>query len=692
MTTKAELVSWLKTSTARRVVLVEVDGVVDPVKRNIFTYTEQFDNGSWSKSLDRISDTNALAPDGTLTADKLIPHTTNGSHYVYRQPTVIAGTTYTLSLYAKAAERNLISLWRSSTGGGFAGSVGASFNVSTGTVWGITGSCAPRIEPVGNGWYRCSIQVTASNTATGTIGFGSHNSTNLGGYIGSFAGDDVGGLFVWGAQLEVGGLTDYQRVVDASTFNQVRSTQYLSNRAYGTTNTDTPANTQYSAIVTGGVTFSESMDLEGRATIGYGDIELDNSTGILDNWLNWSWANKPVRVYIGDSGWSKADFYQIFSGFVADIDSKNRTSVNLILADRLQYLNVPVTETLLSTVSGNNLSAQAQQNPVPLCFGECFNVTPTVIHTSNLIYQVHSGQIEDIIEVRDNGAVVSVTKDLATGRFTLLTNPVGAITCSVQGAKWGTPTPVYSNKLGALVKLLLESYGRQLASTELDAASFSNFDQAGATTEASIGVFLNQRENLLDLCQRLLSSVGAYLVCGLDGKFKLTQLKTDYASGEQYSVSTTDMEERSLSIAQKVPVKSSIKLNYNKNWTPQSSGLASGLKPEVVDIFSREYYSTTATDSAVKTQYGQLAEPVAKDTLLLTTAAATAEANRLLNIYKTPRFIYKATYLSHMLPCELGDVIKLTHPRFGLSTGKWGTAVQIERDWLNGRVNIGILV
>ena len=692
MTTKAELVSWLKTSTARKVVLVEVDGVIDTANRNIFTYTEQFDNGSWTKSSDRISQTNALAPDGTLTADKLIPTTALASHYVYRQPTVIAGTTYTLSLYAKAAERNLISLWRSGTGGGFAGSVGAAFDVSTGTVWGITGSCAPRIEAAGNGWYRCSIEVTAANTAPGTIGFGSHNSTNLGGYIGSFAGDDVGGLFVWGAQLEVGSLTDYQRVVDAATFNQVRSTRYLSNRAYGTNSTDTPASTQYQAIVTGGVTFSESMDLEGRATIGYGDIELDNTAGILDIWLNWSWANKPVRVYIGDASWPKADFYQIFSGFVADIDSKNRNSVNLILADRLQYLNVPVTETLLGTVIGNNLSTQAQQNPVPLCFGECFNVTPTVIHTSNLIYQVHNGQIEDVIEVRDNGAVVPVTKDLGTGRFSLQRSPVGAITCSVQGSKWGTPTPVYSNKLGAIVKLLLESYGKQVATTDIDATSFANFDLTGASTEASIGVFLNQRENLLDLCQRLLSSVGAYLVCGLDGKFKLTQLKTGYTTGEQYSVSPTDMEERSLSIAQKVSVKSSVKLNYNKNWTPQATGLASGLKPEVVDIFSREYYSTTSTDSAVKTQYVQLAEPVAKDTLLLTTTVATAEATRLLNIYKTPRFIYKATYLSHLLPCELGDVIKLTHPRFGLSTGKWGTAVQIERDWLNGRVNIGILV
>lgn len=686
MTTKAELVSWLKTNTARRVVLVEVDGVINStstIRRNLLTYTEQFDNAGWIKTRSSITTNSAVAPDGSSTADKIVEDTATGTHAVSQSVTIAATTAYTLTCYAKKSERPALVLQFPSTP--FGATVLSYFDLETGTI-GTFQNCTASISNAGNGWYRCSITATSTVGGAGTVAiYASLTNTN------SYSGDGTRGIFIWGAQLEVGlGASNYQRVVDATNYDQTIGTQYFANRAYGTTNTDYPANTQYSAIVTGGVTFSESMDLEGRATIGYGDIELDNTTGALDAWLTWSWANKPVRVYIGDASWTKADFYQIFSGFVADIDSKNRTSVNLILADRLQYLNVPVTETLLSTVSGNNLSAQAQQNPVPLCFGECFNVTPTVIHTANLIYQVHSGQIEDIIEVRDNGAVVAVTKDLGNGRFSLLNSPFGTITCSVQGAKWGTPTPVYSSKLGALVQHLLESYGRQILTSDINTATFTAFD---AATQADIGVFLNQRENLLDLCQRLLSSVGGYLVCGLDGKFKLTQLKTDYTEGsQQYSVSPTDMEERSLAIAQKIPVKSSIKLNYNKNWTVQNTGLAGGLKPDVVDVFAREYYSTTATDSVVKEYYDQLAEPVAKDTALLTTTAATTEATRQLNIYKTPRFIYKATYLSHLLPCELGDVVKLTHPRFGLTSGKFGTAVQIERDWLNGRVTIGILV
>jgi hypothetical protein len=152
------------------------------------------------------------------------------------------------------------------------------------------------------------------------------------------------------------------------------------------------------------------------------------------------------------------------------------------------------------------------------------------------------------------------------------------------------------------------------------------------------------------------------------------------------------MYERSLAISQKVPVQGSVKLSYCKNWTPQTTGLAGALKPDVATIFGKDSYLTASSDPTVLSRYNQTEEPVAKDTLLVTTEQATAEAERLLTIYKTPRYVYTATYYAHLLFCELGDQVLLTHPRFGLTNGKRGTVVQINRDWLAGKVNIGILV
>ena len=40
---------------------------------------------------------------------------------------------------------------------------------------------------------------------------------------------------------------------------------------------------------------------------------------------------------------------------------------------------------------------------------------------------------------------------------------------------------------------------------------------------------------------------------------------------------------------------------------------------------------------------------------------------------------------------ELGDTWTLTHERLGLSAGKTGLVVSIERDWLKGRCTVGVL-
>lgn len=212
------------------------------------------------------------------------------------------------------------------------------------------------------------------------------------------------------------------------------------------------------------------------------------------------------------------------------------------------------------------------------------------------------------------------------------------------------------------------------------------------TISADIGIFISDRENVLDVCQRIANSVGAFLVTDLAGKFKLIRLVTDYVGTPTYTVTKEDMEEASLQISDKLDVIGSVKLAYCKNWTVQDTGLAGGLPSNNVALFAKDWWYITAKDTTVLGNYQQNAEPPQKDTLLLTTAAANTEAARLLNIKKVPRFIYTATYFSHMLLTELGDFVRITYPRFGLDAGKTGMVVSVDRDWLNGRITIGVLI
>lgn len=223
-----------------------------------------------------------------------------------------------------------------------------------------------------------------------------------------------------------------------------------------------------------------------------------------------------------------------------------------------------------------------------------------------------------------------------------------------------------------------------------DGNNLTNFDKNIVT--ANVGVFITDRENALEVCQKLANSIGSYIVPDITGKLKLIRLETDYLGTPTYEVTREDMEESSLEISDKLDVEGAVKLAYSKNWTLQDTGLAGGLPGASVALFAKEWWYSTSKDTTTLSRYQQNSEPVQKDTYLVSTTEADLESQRLLNIKKVPRFIYTATYFSHLLLTELGDYIKITYPRFGLDNGKTGMVVSVDRDWLRGRVSIGVLI
>lgn len=220
----------------------------------------------------------------------------------------------------------------------------------------------------------------------------------------------------------------------------------------------------------------------------------------------------------------------------------------------------------------------------------------------------------------------------------------------------------------------------------------SNLTPFDLSVSADAGLYLDSRANALEICQQLASSVGAYVVTDLAGKFKIFQLVIDNNAAADYSVTEQDMEEKTLQISQKLDVVGAIKLAYCKNWTVQDTGLALGLPTESAAILGKEWFYAISKDDASLVKFQQSSEVPQQDTLLITESSATTESTRQLAIKKVPRFIFTATYLSHMLLVELGDKVNIKYPRFDLSAGKTGVVVDIQRNWLSGRATIGVLI
>ena len=179
----------------------------------------------------------------------------------------------------------------------------------------------------------------------------------------------------------------------------VEVTRYLASRLYTTGPADTPANVEYLPLATGGLAFTEQVSLTGEAGLSGGDIELDNADGALDGWLGDVWTNRAIRVWSGDPAWPRGQFRLVFDGIVADVAVSGRESISLVLRDKLQSLNTPITEAKLGGATQNKDAV------LPVPFGECHNVTPLATNPATLEYGF-LGAVESIAEVRANGKPV----------------------------------------------------------------------------------------------------------------------------------------------------------------------------------------------------------------------------------------------------------------------------------------------
>jgi hypothetical protein len=159
---------------------------VEEQRTNIVTYSATFDN--WTKPNVSFS-TEVIAPDGTLTGQKVISTTTGSNSGAYR----VSSGSNTISMYAKAAGKNWLAFINTS-GSNFV----AFFNVSTGTVGAVGGGYTASITAVGNGWFRCVL-----TAGTGTFAYhqwcicDQDNDSSV-------TANSVNGVLVWGAQAEAG--------------------------------------------------------------------------------------------------------------------------------------------------------------------------------------------------------------------------------------------------------------------------------------------------------------------------------------------------------------------------------------------------------------------------------------------------------------------------------------------------------
>lgn len=168
--------------------------LVEEQRSNLATGSDAIHRGARTRVI--LEPNAAVAPDGTISATKVVNTSEVDWHYVSSASfAVLDATSYTVSVYAKAGEfpRVRLGLMDNTIFSGV-----AVFDLTTGTR--VSGSVGD-ITPVGNGWYRCTF--TALSKKAGQSGL-SVNAVKAGEVDANTAGDDRSGVYLWGWQAELG--------------------------------------------------------------------------------------------------------------------------------------------------------------------------------------------------------------------------------------------------------------------------------------------------------------------------------------------------------------------------------------------------------------------------------------------------------------------------------------------------------
>lgn len=163
------------------------------VRSNLVRRSEQLSNGVWTPDLTTVVADAINAPDGTLSADKLVEAASSGVHTIASDYFLAeVGSAFTFSIFAKAGERTTCTL--EATASRF-GAASAQFDLSAGTVIATgAGATGAFITSMGDGWYRCGY------TAIATAGGVAQAIFTL--QTGSYLGNGTSGLYPWGLQVE----------------------------------------------------------------------------------------------------------------------------------------------------------------------------------------------------------------------------------------------------------------------------------------------------------------------------------------------------------------------------------------------------------------------------------------------------------------------------------------------------------
>lgn len=478
---------------------------------------------------------------------------------------------------------------------------------------------------------------------------------------------------------------------------------------------DTPAHTIYDGRISDAGSVNRTLlagGRIGRATVSYGYLELANSDGELDPWIDYGFDGHPFTLRsLAEPGSSLSSATALFRGTLSGLDASDAlNSIRLTVRDRLAELAVPL---LTERYTGATLGAVISPTPStpdmaegdlelkdqfkPRIFGRVENVTGRLANRFDLIWQFSTSAIYEM-RVYDGGALLVYEGDYTdlAALINATITPGSFATCAAQGmAKLGS-SPVYTVTADVTEGAsLADRSAAHVAGRILDAMGVSmgdrdvaSFNAVHAFNPAEVGIYIDSDTSALDLLGQVLDSIGAAIVPTSLGIYQLIALDEpsgtpagtltirDIVEGGSFTLGVSAGQDRDN------PSVWSVEVSWGVIYQTMAAGEVAG----AVDLARKTYLakpsrSAITEDATLKVKH-PLASTLKVQTVLNYQADAEAEADRLLELYGTRRDVLKLPMSyedGHVY--DIGNVVSVQLNRFGYDAGKLFLVIGREDDF-----------
>ncbi|WP_422363188.1 hypothetical protein [Pyruvatibacter mobilis] len=439
----------------------------------------------------------------------------------------------------------------------------------------------------------------------------------------------------------------------------------------------------------------------------FGEIEIDNGDGELDAVVqSYAVDGRNIRVLFGPYMGDYREFSQI-AGLLGRGWETDRDNVRIPVRDWTFVLDQPLQTNLYAGSGGAEGGDDLEGKPKPLCFGRVRNMTPPLIDSTNVIYQVHDGTVYAIDGVFESGASITLDTGVGTGGdvadytalvaasvtagqyatckaeglFKLGSSPTGLITADVRG---DVLDGAYANGVDTIAqRIITNRAGISLA--RVDTVSFATL---ATTASGEVGWFVGHqsRPTTAEVIDSIVRGVAGFWGAGRDGRIAAGRLVAPEATLPIYTLD--DVSILDLRVERQIVPRFRQRVTYKPNWTPGQLDLAASVTASRRQFLTEAERSVAAADTSVQVRHIEALDPAPLISPFESSTDAQTLADSLLGLHKPDRAVYRASVMRLSYLFRLGVPLSVRWGRYGLDGGKTLILVGIDEDARTGRADM----